>query len=393
MRTANFAKRRQRRQHHFTSFRVLLPLCAFVGTLHWTYEHNSRANIATVPRPQINRACCQRSFNWAKSHVERVLNRFQNDSFSVQDINDAFRSLRGDKEVENKFFLVTTTSTGEIEFSEDEVDDFTANCKDQLLKRLERMQQKENLPDVTFIFSSLAALSQIGNASTKVPIFSACSSETDHQHIFIPRAAPHWSSRNLADRAVVDFARKEPKVFFRGSLSSIERARLFNEFSAKHDYVDISMTGVPDGAPCDERRTRWCPGLPAKWVEKYKLKKGEYVTMKSAANTHRYVLSVDGVGCADRLPALLSSNMIVFKSQSELKEFWYRDLVPNKHYIPIKPDFSDLISKVKVVRGWKVGDQKRMIASANEYVRENLSEASLDCYMFTLLRAYALKLI
>ena len=81
--------------------------------------------------------------------------------------------------------------------------------------------------------------------------------------------------------------------------------------------------------------------------------------------------------------------MIVFKSESELREFWYRDLVPYVHYIPVKSDFSDLLLQVEVVSKWSLSKQKSIISSVNAYVQTHLSENSLDCYMITLLREYA----
>lgn len=344
----------------------------------------------TLPGDRKKQVCDQATLAWAKGHVQSVLQPFERNQFDLSDVHDSFMKLRSDAETAKKFFLVTTSSIGRtVEFSQDNIDDFTTACKTQLLTRLKRIQQVETLPNTAFIFSSLAALSQIGNTSVKAPIFSACSKETDASHIYIPRAAPHWSSRNLDDRSAADFKWKESKVFFRGSLSGIERALLFKNFAHQSKYVDVAMTSVPEGASCDEQRTRWCEGLPAKWVAENMIEKGEYVSMNMAASLYRYVLSVDGVGCADRLPALLSSNTIVFKSESELREFWYRDLVPYVHYIPVKSDFSDLLLQVEVVSKWSLSKQKSIISSANAYVQTHLSENSLDCYMITLLREYA----
>ena len=317
-----------------------------------------------------------------------MLKPFQDNQFKKEEIERAYRALRSDREVEKKFFLVTISGGG-IRFSEDEVDTFTAACKLQLLRRLTRMQYKVPLPNAIFVFSSLAALSQIGNSSTTIPIFSACGGETDFQRMLVPRAAPHWTSKGLANQSTTDFEGKEKKLFFRGSLSGFERAKLFKSFSNESKFVDIAMTGVPDGAPCDNTRARWCPGLPDKWVTDYGLKKGEYFSMIRAANTYRYILSVDGVGCADRLPALLSSNMVVFKAESRLEEFWYYDLVPFVHYIPVKSDFSDLTSKIRAVLSLSLSHQKQIVASANQYVQLYLSEDSLDCYMTVLLSEYA----
>jgi protein glucosyltransferase len=56
---------------------------------------------------------------------------------------------------------------------------------------------------------------------------------------------------------------------------------------------------------------------------------------------YRALLSIDGNSVADRLPALLAGGAVM-KQDSERIEFWYHDLVPFVHYIPVKHDMSNL---------------------------------------------------
>ena len=92
---------------------------------------------------------------------------------------------------------------------------------------------------------------------------------------------------------------------------------------------------------------------------------------------------------APRLPVLLASDMVVFKVDSGLEEFWYKDLKPFKHYIPVLSDFSDLIARIIQVRQMPLSEQKQIVRNANKYARERLSEDSLDCYTWLLLKSLA----
>jgi hypothetical protein len=62
---------------------------------------------------------------------------------------------------------------------------------------------------------------------------------------------------------------------------------------------------------------------------------------------YKYQISIDGTVASYRLPYLLSGDGLVFKQDSSYYEHYYRNLVPNKHYIPIKQDLSDLLEKIQ----------------------------------------------
>ena len=61
-----------------------------------------------------------------------------------------------------------------------------------------------------------------------------------------------------------------------------------------------------------------------------------------------------GNGVADRLPIQMAANVVIIKQESHYKEHWYDELVPWKHYIPVKYDLSDLheVSRFALSRLW-----------------------------------------
>jgi len=66
---------------------------------------------------------------------------------------------------------------------------------------------------------------------------------------------------------------------------------------------------------------------------------------------YKYLISVDGNSCSwFRLPFILFSGSVLFKQESESVQWFYKDLIPNYHYVPIKNDLSDLVEKIEWAR-------------------------------------------
>lgn len=62
---------------------------------------------------------------------------------------------------------------------------------------------------------------------------------------------------------------------------------------------------------------------------------------------HKYQLNIDGTVAAYRFPYLLAGSSVVLKQDSDYYEHFYKDLVPNVHYIPFKRDLSNLLNQIK----------------------------------------------
>ena len=62
---------------------------------------------------------------------------------------------------------------------------------------------------------------------------------------------------------------------------------------------------------------------------------------------YKYQLNIDGTVAAYRFPYLMLGDALVMKQESEYYEHFYRQLEPNKHYMPLKHDLSDVPEKVR----------------------------------------------
>lgn len=78
---------------------------------------------------------------------------------------------------------------------------------------------------------------------------------------------------------------------------------------------------------------------------------------------YKYLISIDGNTAAwQRVPWILNSGSVLLLVETDIEEWFYEDLIPYFHYIPIKKDFSNLVEQVKWL---KENDNKAFIIAQN----------------------------
>lgn len=94
---------------------------------------------------------------------------------------------------------------------------------------------------------------------------------------------------------------------------------------------------------------------------------------------------------AYRFPFLLAGDSVVLKQDSPYFEHFYKDIVPNIHYIPIKKDLSDLVKKIKWLRE---NDEfaRNISRQAREFAENNLMPKDIFCYYAMLFKVFLLLL-
>jgi len=169
--------------------------------------------------------------------------------------------------------------------------------------------------------------------------------------------------------------KKIPKGFFRGRDSSRERLDLVR-LSKKHpDLIDANLT-----------RMFFFPDLKSEFEPL-----SENIPMPKFFD-YKYQISLDGTVASYRLPYLLSGDGLILKQTSSYYEHFYRNLVPNKHYIPIKKDLSDLIEKIQWAKDHD-DEVQNIVKRAQRFTQRNLLPNHILCYHVQILQAYAKHLI
>ena len=101
---------------------------------------------------------------------------------------------------------------------------------------------------------------------------------------------------------------------------------------------------------------------------------------KSMLDFQQYtaILDMDGNSWSSRFGTLLCYNSVVIKVEPQYVDYFFADLVPWKHYVPIKDDLSDLIENVAFVLDSKNDAMmKEIVASANHWCAERFTKRGL----------------
>ncbi|KAJ7292653.1 glycosyl transferase family 90-domain-containing protein [Mycena rebaudengoi] len=102
---------------------------------------------------------------------------------------------------------------------------------------------------------------------------------------------------------------------------------------------------------------------------------------------HKYVLDLDGNTSSERYLELLRSGSLVFKATT-FHEYFSDWLQPYTHYIPVKTDLSDLVSKIQ----WAIENDFKAQAIQQkglQTAQRILTDAQHDCYFALVLLEWA----
>ena len=101
---------------------------------------------------------------------------------------------------------------------------------------------------------------------------------------------------------------------------------------------------------------------------------------------YKYILHIDGFVAAWRMVYFLHSGSVILKVDSKWKEYYYDNLKPWIHYIPVKSDLSDLLHKINWCR---LNDNKcRDIANnAKSFAESFFTKKNIYNYLANIVRS------
>ncbi|NP_001032511.1 protein O-glucosyltransferase 1 precursor [Danio rerio] len=166
--------------------------------------------------------------------------------------------------------------------------------------------------------------------------------------------------------------KKSPKGFFRGSRTSSERDPLILLSRAAPDLVDAEYT--KNQAWKSDKDTLGKP--PAKEV-----------TLVDHCE-YKYLFNFRGVAASFRLKHLFLCGSLVFHVGEEWIEFFYIQLKPWVHYIPVKQDLSDLSELLQFVKENDAVAEEIAIRGRN-FILDHLRMEDLYCYWEMLLTDFS----
>ncbi len=153
----------------------------------------------------------------------------------------------------------------------------------------------------------------------------------------------------LRDRLA--FAEKRDQAIFRGTVSDKPHRWKFMEMFHGHPLCDAGC--VKDG-----------PGVPAEW-------RSGPLTLYDHLR-HKFIISLEGNDVASNLKWAMSSNSVAVMPRPTY-ETWFMEgtLVPEEHYIEIRPDYADLEEKLRHYIAHPA-EAERISANAHAHVKQFL---------------------
>lgn len=98
---------------------------------------------------------------------------------------------------------------------------------------------------------------------------------------------------------------------------------------------------------------------------------------------YKYLLDVDGNGWSARFKRLLSTNSVVLKST--IFPEWFTDHIqPWVHYIPLKPDLTDLYDVMTFFKDGHDDMAKRIAMDGKEWSKQFWRQEDMVAYQFRL---------
>jgi hypothetical protein len=186
------------------------------------------------------------------------------------------------------------------------------------------------------------------------------------------------------------FGSKIRKVVWRGSLSTNDVAHVFDSIrwrlcetvhQSGSELFDVGLSRIPKHNHRAEANLSQVGGLAP--------------TISPMAEFQRYwaIIDMDGNSWSSRFGSLLCYNSVVIKVQPGYVDYFFYDLKPWTHYVPVRDDLSDLFQNAAFALDPENEEIiKDIIASANQWCAERFSPSQLAHDMVDIFESYVRRL-
>jgi Glycosyl transferase family 90/Stf0 sulphotransferase len=222
-----------------------------------------------------------------------------------------------------------------------------------------------------------------------IPLFTTCAMTTCNNSFPMPSYmtiidsqidTTHWYHLFHEFDTKYRWENKIRKVVWRGGLSendpnkvfTSQRWRLCKYVSSlpnmkQKDMFDIGLTNIPEFLTAQIDIDASIVGGIVKGI----------APMNDFQN-YIAVLDMDGNSWSSRFGTMLCYNSVAIKVEPAYADYWIYDLVPWKHYIPIKNDLSDLLENIEFVLD-PMNDSivQEIIYNANQWCSERFTQNGL----------------
>lgn len=262
-----------------------------------------------------------------------------------------------------------------------------------LSHHLSVLAQAVNLPNVDFIVSLEDEADDFHrNYDTHAPLLAFAKNVKSNFVILIPDAITLRMCKKLEKEAkrgsrLYPWNKKKSQIFWRGA--STGGTTVTEKNFMEIPRIQLTALSLLHPSFINSRLTLLCQ--MSKKMEK-NLKKNGFMGQRVPIWEHmgyKYQMLIDGNSSAyERAYWQLFSNSVIFKQKSPNIQWYYNELQPYEHFIPVKNNVSDLIDQIKWARK-NEKKVKKIIRNANAFIENNLRYEDMLLYIYLLLCEYA----
>lgn len=255
---------------------------------------------------------------------------------------------------------------------------------------LSQVVKKYPLPDMDFIVSIHDAL----QVAYDIPLFVMAKIDRFDNQILIPdfealrgRYQVLESQDITQDSSIPPWNQRKPKLFWRGG-------------PGQHSPEGFPVSLNPNDFHCLSR-VKLCH-MSSQYPEMIDARFSYLGSQKEALSQYfgdfisfedqlffKYQMLIDGFSCSYSTSGWrLFSDSVIFKEDSNHYQWYYKQLKPFVHYIPVKEGLDDLVERLQ----WAMthDDEARKIArQAREFALKNITQDKNRLYLYYALLAYS----
>ncbi len=324
--------------------------------------------------------------NWKKNKIKKELNIFLEKRFFYNDIIETFKY--------NPYCLLVTIIDSKPTYSSLKISDFIDNVVqyrgDPYKDIINFLCAHKPIPDCAFVLYLGDGTPPKQNC--KSPIFVCSKKISDDHAICIPAVSLLVDMIQNKLRDVISAAKKfswpnkKEKLFWRGADTGVytnykksPRFALVEIGSSNPQLIDAKFNMLA--------QTPWVDISTKKEIEDRGFL-GNSATIEEHL-AYKYQITVDGnVATWERFYWQLFSNSVIFKQNSDDIEFYYDELKPWIHYIPVNNDMSDLVEKIFFAQSANNMCQE-ISQNANKFANDHLKREDLIAYIYHMINEYS----
>lgn len=321
---------------------------------------------------------------WMQKQIQTDLAFFQERSISKKKI----ALMATSPEFERHLFVKYSIRKNKIEMTQN----FTQKIKTASIieKSLKELSKSYTLPDIDFLVTMHDVLQEEFDA----PVFSMAKNRNNQSQILIPDyAALRGRYQVLENRDITSFYipwdGKIPQLFWRGTTSqhplpgtkpaSLDDPSCFTR-------VKLCSLSLDYPQSIDAKFTKFTQGTEN--LTSLNQFKGDFVSYEAMLN-YKYLMLIDGNSCSFSASGWRwFTNSVVFKDNSDLIQWYYNELKPYVHYLPVKADLSDLLEQITWAKSHDL-EAKAIAKNAREFAVSHITQEQNNLYLLHVLNSYS----